>query len=251
MVVIWYTLRICCYTDMNELNDELIAELGARFQINDDYFLGKALAFLEQFQSGSVFKGRKRVKASEVKGISPEDRAFIILSLNDAFGRSVIQRVDTYETYYIDQQNQNEVSEKVGVDFVYENTEYLETAISILKFIKSEQSNRLSYEKGKFQYRGKPFKTKKGSNLRNLLDAVFSITAGHSRDLITYQDLFVELQKLKKYANKSPKQLKQLVHKHLTTKGYGLVEKIGTDYIDSIPLFETVDGVGIKFLNKS
>ncbi len=236
---------------MNERNNELITELTARFQVDDGYFLEKALTFLEQFQSGSVFKGRKRIKAGEIKDISPKDRAFIILSLNDAFRDPVIQQVDTYEINYIDQLNQNEVSEKVGVDFVYENTEYLETAISILKFIKSEQSNRLTLKNGKFQYREKPFKTKKGSNLRNLLDAVFSLTGGHSRDLITYQDLFTELQKLNKYTNKSPKQLKQLVHRHLTAKGCGLVDKIGNDYVDSIPLFETIDGVGIKFLNKS
>lgn len=236
---------------MSERNDALIADLSARFQVNDGYFFDKALVFLAQFQSGSVFKGRKRIKAEDVKDVSPQDRSFIILNLNDVFQYPVIAVVDTYDKSYIDQQNQNEVSVKVGVDFVYENTEYLETAIAMLKFIQSEQSNRLTYKNGKFQYRKKPFKTKKGSNLRNLLDAVFSLTGGHSRDLITYEDLFIELRKLKKYTNKSSQQLKQLVHRHLTAKGCGLVDKIGNDYVDSIPLFETINGVGIKFLNKS
>jgi hypothetical protein len=231
---------------MSPQNRELITELSERFAVNNGYYLEKALVLLKQFQSAAGFKKNKKIKSEDIKGVKPEDIHFILVSLNDTFGHPVIQRVDTYSIPDID----NDDPKKIGVDFIYESNEYLETAISFLEFIKSGQDKRLTHKDGQFFYLGEQLDVRKG-NLCNLLKVIFGITHG-SNQIIKYAELYKELRRIDIYRHKTDDQLKQFVQKYLTSKGYhyNLDTKIQKKFNGADMLFETVESVGIKFLNQ-
>lgn len=230
---------------MSPQNRKLVTELSERFIVNNGYYLDKALVLLKQFQSASVFKNRKKIKSEDIKGLKPEDIHFILLSLNDAFRYPVIQRADTYSIPNID----NDDPTKIGIDFVYEGTEYLETAIAFLDFIKAGQDKKLTHKDGHFFYLNEQLDVRKG-NLHNLLKTIFSITHGNNQ-IIKYTELYKELRRADIYRHKTDDQLKQLIQKYLTSKGYhyNLDTKVQKKFKGAEMLFETVEAVGIKFLN--
>lgn len=231
---------------MSPQNRKLATELSERFGVNNGYYLDKALIFLKQFQSASVFKSRKKIKSEDVKGLKPEDIHFIMMSLNDAFRYPVIQKVDMYSIPNID----NDDPTKIGMDFVYESTEYLGTAIALLEFIKAGQDKRLTHKDGQFFYLGEQLDVRKG-NLHNLLKVILAITQG-SNQIIKYTELYKELRKVDIYRHKTDDQLKQLVQKYLTSKGYhyNLDTKVQKKFKGAEVLFETIESVGIRFLNQ-
>lgn len=231
---------------MEEQNKQLVSDLSERFQVNNGYFLDKALVLLKQFQSGSVFRKRKKIKSEDIKELKPEDIHFITMNLNDAFQYPVIQRTDTYSVPNIDSSNPT----KIGMDFIYENTEYLETAVALLEFIKAGQDKRLTLLNGEFYYRDRQFKLRKNSNLYLLLKSVFRLTSGHS-GIVEYKHLLSDLHKNGIFISKNNKQIKQLIYRNLTLQGYELSEKIETQFQEVEPLFKTVDEVGLQFMNDS
>jgi hypothetical protein len=241
-----YNNFVCCYTHMEAKNRKLISDLSERFQINNGYFLDKALVLLKQFQSGSVFKKRKKLKSEDIKGLKPADIHFVVMNLNDVFQYPVIHRADTYSVPNID----NNDPTKMRMDFVYENTEYLETAIALLEFIKAGQDKRLTLLDGEFYYRDRQFKLRKNSNLYLLLKSVFRLTAGHS-GIVEYRHLLSDLHKNGIFTSKNDKQIKQLIYRNLTLQGYELSEKIETQFQEVEPLFKTTDEVGLQFMNDS
>ena len=222
---------------------ELVNELSIRFQINNGFYLAKALVLLKQFQTGSAFEKQKKIQAKDILGVNAKEISIILRLLRDSFGIQVIQRV-----------NMNNVptstSATVGQDFTYENTNCLETAISILEFISAARDKRLTLHNGEFYYRDKLFELRKNSNLYLLLKSVFRLTLGQS-GIIEYKNLVSDLKVNSGLGHKNPKQLKQLIHRNLTVKGRELMEKISTQFQESEPLFKTVDKIGVEFLNES
>jgi hypothetical protein len=231
---------------MSPQNRKILTRLSEHFQVNNGYFLDKALVLLGQFKSGSVFKNRKRIKSEDIKGLKSEDIHFIMMSLNDTFRHPVIQKVDTYLIPNID----NSDPAKIGMDFVYEGTEYLETAAAFLEFIKAGQDKKLTHKDGHFFYLSEQLDVRKG-NLHNLLKAIFSITHGNNQ-IIEYKELYNELRRNDIYRHKTDDQLKQFVQKYLTSKGYhfNFDTKVQKKFKGAEMLFETVEAVGIKFLNQ-
>lgn len=229
---------------MDARNRELISELSERFQVNNGYFLDKALTLLKQFQTGSVFKKVSKIKSEDIKELKSEDILFITMNLQDAFQYPVIRRTDMYSVPNIDSNNPT----KVGIDFIYESTEYLGTAIALLEFVKAGQDKRLTLLDGEFYYRGQLLKLRKNSNLYLLLKSVFRFTAGNS-GIIEYKHLLSDLHKHGIFVKKNDKQIKQLIYRNLTLQGYELSEKIETQFQEVEPLFKTTDEVGLRFMN--
>ena len=219
---------------MDNKTREIVTELSGRFGVNDNFYLEKALTFLKQFQHGAVSKKQKNVKASEIHSVTPQDIHYIRLNLQDSFGYSSIDTSDTY-------------NEGNYIEFVYGRNESLGTAIAFLEFIKSGNDKRLTVKDEVFFYRNEPLDIREG-NLRNLLNVVFLLTCGNCVT-ITYDEFFRELRRRKIYKKKSDDQLKQFVHKYLTSEGYHLDAKVQSKFKGAMMLFETVDGVGVKFLN--
>ncbi len=219
---------------MDNKTREIVTELSGRFSVNDNFYLEKALIFLKQFQHGAVSKKTKRVKAIDISGVSPKDIHYIRINLRDVFGYQIINTPEVY-------------TEDKNMEFIYESTDSLNTAIALLEFIKSGKDKKLTVKDGFFFYLGEPLDIRKG-NLRNLLNVTFSLTGGNS-GIIKYQDFFNALRKEKAYKKKSDTQLKQFIQKYLTSRGYHLDAKVQAKFNSAVMLFETVDGVGVKFLN--
>ena len=235
---------------------ELIKELEAYFSTDNGYYLDKALVLLHQFLAGrpdkivldkeGVLKYKpKRIKITDIQGLSLVEITVVMQYLSDAFCQPVIQKVGMYDTPRFDDGGRLIKS----AEFILENTELLDTAIFLLENLKADKQKYLLLKDDIFIYNSAKLEVNAGTHTYSFLRAIYEYLKGQSGE-ISYKQLAEEVRKNKRYKDYTDIAVKDTLQKSVTTKAKGeFGYKLKSVEANNKPLIETIKDFGVRFNN--